>query len=135
MVGMGKVEVITGVKVTVGGTSVGVLVKVGGEVTVGSGVGVMVDVGGGMKGVLLGDGVGVMVGVDVMVGVPVIVLVVVGVGVTLAVSNPVGVSMVKVTVGVFDAKITGVQDGVRVGLSKPCPPRPGAKSAATAPKK
>jgi hypothetical protein len=78
-------------------------------------------------GVVLVVGVGVMVGVLVIVGVSVVV------GVWLGVREPVGDSGVNVVVCVRVAKTTAVQEEARVGVSKACLIRLGARSTATSP--
>jgi hypothetical protein len=80
--------------------------------------GVRVKVGG-MKGVLVGVGVIVIVGVCVIVGVLVGVPVVVMVGVWLGVAEVVDGSGVYDIEGVWVANTTGVQDAARVGVPEP----------------
>jgi len=68
-----------------------------------------------------------MVGVSVVVGVAVVV------GVWLGVLELVGMPCVKVYVGVWVAKTTGVQEAATVGVLEVRSPLPGARSTATSP--
>lgn len=95
-------------------------------------MGVLVKVGGGWKGVLLGVGVVLIVGVGVIDGVLVVVPVEVNVGVGLGV-NVLRVGKAVNVVKVCEANTTAVEVGVGEGVTDASLYLPGAKSTANSP--